>query len=272
MKPMDFRGRWVLVTGASSGLGQEMARQLAREHGANIVAVARRADRLEALKQELEPAGVKVLTMTADLSNVDDVDRVCNAVTQGESLYAAVLNAGITHFGDWHELGWDGFSKMLSTNVTGVVRFTTHLLPYLERQGEGGGVMLVSSMAGLAPVPYQAAYSGTKAFLVHYGCSLYHELQGKNVSITTFAPGGIATEMTEGERFNSLRNWLMPVDRCARSGLDGFRQRKYLHVPGVLYKVLAALSNVAPEPFASSRVAAEYRASLDAIRRASSAS
>ncbi|MBI3203396.1 MAG: SDR family NAD(P)-dependent oxidoreductase [Myxococcales bacterium] len=268
MKPMDFRGRWVLVTGASSGLGQEMARQLARDHGANIVAVARRAERLEALKQELEPTGVKVLPLTADLQKTEDVDRVIDRATEGEPLYGAVLNAGITHFGDYHELGWEGFQRMLSTNVTSVVRFTERLLPYLEKQGEGGGVMLVSSMAGLSPVPYQAAYSGTKAFLVHYGCSLYHELQGKNVSITTFAPGGIATEMTEGERFNSLRSWLMPVDRCARSGLDGFRQRKYLHVPGVLYKLLATLSNVAPEPFSSSRVAAEYRASLAAAKRA----
>ncbi|MBK7582141.1 MAG: SDR family NAD(P)-dependent oxidoreductase [Myxococcales bacterium] len=272
MKPMDFRGRWVLVTGASSGLGQEMARQLARDYGANIVAVARRADRLEALKQELEPSGVKVLPLTADLQNLDDVDRVVKTATDGEALYGAVLNAGITHFGDWHELGWDGFQRMLATNVTSVVRFTTQLLPYLEQKNDGGGVMLVSSMAGLSPVPFQAAYSGTKAFLVHYGCSLYHELQGRNVSITTFAPGGIATEMTEGERFNSLRNWLMPVDRCARSGLEGFRQRKYLHVPGVVYKLLAALSNVAPEPFASSRVAAEYRASLEAIRRENGAS
>lgn len=267
MKPMDFRGRWVLVTGASSGLGQEMARQLAREHGANIVAVARRADRLEALKQELEQSGVKVLPVVADLMKLADVDRVCKLATEGESLYGAILNAGVTHFGDWHELGWEGFERMLTTNVTSVVRFTTHLLPYLEKRDEGGGVMLVSSMAGLSPVPYQAAYSGTKAFLVHYGCSLYHEVQGKNVSVTTFAPGGIVTEMTSGERFNSLRSWLMPVDRCARSGLEGFRQRKYLHVPGVVYKLLAALSNVAPEPFASGRVAAEYRASLEALRR-----
>ena len=210
-----------------------------------------------------------MLPIVADLQKTEDVDRVCEATTQGEPLYGAILNAGITHFGDWTELGWEGFQRMLSTNVTSVVRFTTHLLPYLEKQNEGGGVMLVSSMAGLAPVPYQAAYSGTKAFLVNYGCSLYHELKERNVSITTFAPGGIATEMSESERFDSLRRWLMPADRCARAGIDGFRQRKYLHVPGVLYKVLAALSNVAPEPFATSRVAAEYRASLAASRRQS---
>jgi len=266
MKPMDFRSRWVLVTGASSGLGQEMARQLAREHGANIVAVARRADRLEELRQELEPSGVSVRPVIADLRKTEDVDRVFEEATRDVELYAAILNAGITHFGDWHELGWEGFQRMLETNVVSAVRFSTLLLPYFERQGQGGGMMLVSSMAGLSPVPYQAAYSGTKAFLVNYGCSLWHEMQGKNVSITTFAPGGIVTEMTAGERFNSLRGWLMPVDRCARSGIQGFRQRKYLHVPGVVYKLLATLSSFAPEPFASARVAAQYRASLEALK------
>ncbi|MCC6667447.1 MAG: SDR family NAD(P)-dependent oxidoreductase [Polyangiaceae bacterium] len=84
MKPMDFRGRWVLVTGASSGLGQEMARQLARDHGANIVGVARRGDRLQARKQELRPTGVKVLTMTADLQKTEDVARRARARRQRE--------------------------------------------------------------------------------------------------------------------------------------------------------------------------------------------
>lgn len=267
MKPMDFRSRWLLVTGASSGLGREMARQLALEHGANIVAVARRGDRLEELRRELEPSGAKVVPVVADLRHVQEVDRVFEEASRVGPIYGAVLNAGVTHFGDWHELGWEAFEHMLATNVTSVVRFTTLLVPYLEEQGHGGGVMLVSSMAGLSPVPYQAAYSATKAFLVHYGCSLYHELDGKNVSITTFAPGGIVTEMTAGERFNALRSWLMPADRCARSGIDGFRRRKYLHVPGVVYRALAALSNVAPEPFASGRVAAQYRASLEALRK-----
>ncbi len=269
MKPMDFRSRWVLVTGASSGLGLEMARQLAREHGANIVAVARRLDRLQALQKELEPTGVRVEPITADLTSMDDVDRAFDKASEiSGGLYAGVLNAGVTHFGDWNELDWDGFQRMLTTNVTSVVRLSSLLVPHLQERGEQGGILLVSSMAGLAPVPYQAAYSGTKAFLVNYGCSLYHELRDKGVSLTTFAPGGIQTEMTSGERFNSLRSWLMPVDRCARSGLEGFRKRKYLHVPGVVYKALAALSHVAPEPFASGRVAAEYRASLAALRRA----
>ena len=75
--------------------------------------------------------------------------------------------------------------------------------------------MIVSSMAGMTTVPYQTAYSGTKAFLVSFGTGLFHELRGRPVSMTTFVPGGIQTEMTSGKRFGPLRGWLMPVDQCA---------------------------------------------------------
>jgi short-subunit dehydrogenase len=102
---------------------------------------------------------------------------------------------------------------MLDTNVTAVVRMSSALIPELEKQG--GGLMVVSSMAGIHPVPYQTAYSATKAFLVHYGAGLWHELQGRNVSVTTYAPSGVVTEMTAGENFNALRKWLMPVEQAA---------------------------------------------------------
>jgi short-subunit dehydrogenase len=80
--------------------------------------------------------------------------------------------------------------------------------------------MLVASLAGLTPVPYQTAYSSTKAFLVHFGCGLWHELQGRNVSITTYAPGGIETAMTAGASFGGLRKWLVPVVSRKPSGCD----------------------------------------------------
>jgi short-subunit dehydrogenase len=268
MKPMDFNGRWVLVTGASSGLGWEMAKVLATRHGANVVVVARRMSRLEELKKELESTSrAKVVPIAADLSRVDEVDRVFQEATAAAPLYGAILNAGITHFGEYHELSWSDFEMMLATNVTGVVRLTTKIVPYLESRGEGGGVLLVSSMAGLTPVPYQTAYSATKAFLVNFGCGLHHETQDRGVSVTTFVPGGIKTEMTSGERFEALGGWLMPADRCALEAIDCFRRRKYLHVPGVVMRVGTALMGVVPQRFLTSRVAATYRGALEKVRK-----
>jgi uncharacterized protein len=269
---MDFRSRWVLVTGASSGLGYEMARQFALEHGANVIAVARRASRLEALKRELESrAGVKVETISADLAKLDDVERVFREATAKGPLYAAVLNAGVTHFGEYHELSWADFQTMLATNVTGVVRLTTLLLPYLEQRAEGGGLMIVSSLAGLQPVPYQTAYSATKAFLVAFGCGLWHETRDRGVSVTTFIPGGIKTEVTSSERFGPLTGWLMPVEPCAREGIQAFGKRRYLHVPGAFTRVGSAFLDLLPRRFVASRLAATYRGALRTAAAAAAA-
>lgn len=262
MKPMEFRGQRVLVTGASSGLGAEMARRLGKQ-GANLVLVARRAERLEELAADLRAGGSEVEIVPADLTKPEDVARVLEVCTS-KPLYAGILNAGITHFGYWDELDEDGFERMLDLNVRSVVKLVTNLVPHVE--GTDGGLMIVSSMAGLAPVPYQAAYSGTKAFLVHWGCALWHELEGRDLSLTVFAPGGIQTEMTEVKSFDSLRGWLMPVGACASSALSGFRKRKYVHVPGFLYRLMAWGNYIAPEPFTSSRVAAQYRASLESSK------
>jgi short-subunit dehydrogenase len=268
MKNMEFIGRRVLVTGASSGLGWEMAKVLAVQHGATVIPVARRMDRLLALKHEIEaqcPQSVE--PVAADLTNIDEVDRVFREVTAAGPLYAAVLNAGVAHFGEYHELSWQDFQAMLALNVTSVVRLTTHLLPYLERRAEGGGILLVSSMAGLTPVPYQTAYSATKAFLVHFGCGLFHETRDKNISVTTFVPGGIRTEMTAGNRFAALRGWLMPADRCAVEAIDCFRKRRYLQAPGAFMRAGSSLLGLVPKQFLGGRIAATYGSALEVARR-----
>lgn len=261
MNPMELRGHWVLVTGASSGLGREMAKILAVTHGANLLISARREDRLLELKAELEKsAGVKIDVCVADLSKLEDVDRLIEAATKGRALYGAVLNAGVTHFGPYAELSWDSFRTMLDTNVIATVRMSTALIPALEAQG--GGLMIVSSMAGIHPVPFQTHYSGTKAFLVHFGVGLWHELVGRNVSVTVYAPSGVVSEMTAGESFTPLRRWLMPVEQAASEGVDAFRARKYLHISGFMNRVGSVFARILPQRLATGLVAAQYRSAL----------
>lgn len=263
--PLEFKHRWVLVTGASSGLGLHLARKLALEHRANLVLVARREDKLRALAEELRQGGVEVETVAADLSRTEDVDRAFAEATNGRELYSAVLNAGVTHFGRHDELTWEGFQQMLATNVQGVVRMTMHLVPYLEQKAQGGGLMFISSMAGLVPVAYQSAYSGTKAFLVNFGCGLHHELRERNVSVTIFAPGGIQTEMTAGERFNTLRSFLMPVDQCAAAAIAAFKSRAYLETPGLANRLGYAVTRLLPGRLVTRQVAATYRSALEKV-------
>lgn len=267
MRPMNFNDRWLLVTGASSGLGQAMARQLAERHGANLIVVARRAERLEALRRELkESTAVEVYCLVADLSKAEDVERVYREATDGRHVYGVVLNAGVTHFGPHLELEWPAFLQMLATNVTSVVRLTTLFSEYMKEKDSDGGILMIASMAGFVPVAYQSAYSGTKGFLLNFGSALWHELKDENHSLTVFAPGGIATEMTEKAGMTgAMGKWdfmVMDADTCATHALRAFQRRDFIYVPGVFNRVGMHLLRILPRRFYFGQVAATYRNAL----------
>jgi short-subunit dehydrogenase/ABC-type lipoprotein export system ATPase subunit len=267
MGKMEFRGRHVLITGASSGLGLAMAKELARTHGAHLVLVARRRDRLEALREELEKSyGVQVAVIVADMTRAEDVERVFQEATAGRELYAAILNAGVTFFGHALEIPAGELEALIQTNVSSTVRLANAFARHLVERKNGGGVMLVSSVAGVSPLPYQAAYAASKAFLNSYGQALAEELRGSGVSISTFVPGGIDTEMMQKSGItsssSSLAAFLMPADRCARLAIEGFRARRVFFVPGPLYKLTALVSRVAPQGLVTWQAGNIYRGSL----------
>ncbi|TWR25631.1 SDR family NAD(P)-dependent oxidoreductase [Mucilaginibacter achroorhodeus] len=263
MNNLRLHNKWVLVTGASSGLGQEMARQLATLHKANLVIAARRADKLEQLKAELEKtAGVKVKVVVADLSTIEGADHVVAECLANGELYGAILNAGVTYFGRHSQLPWDKFESILKTNVIGVVRMANALVSHFETSKQEGGLMLVSSMAGFFPVPYQTAYSATKAFINAFGNALYNELTNPNFSITVFAPGGIATEMTHGAEFGELQGWLMPVQQAAKEAIRAFVTRKFNYIPGLMNRLGKVFMKFLPAKFIGGRMSKVYLKSL----------
>jgi uncharacterized protein len=196
-------------------------------------------------------------------------EAVCGAYAQATSehdLYGAILNAGITHFGDHLDLSWSEFKRLLDTNVSAVAQLTHLAVPYLLEKKQGGGVMLVASMAGVTPVPYQSAYSGTKAFLVAFGHGLWHELRGTEVSLTTFVPGGIATEMMDdnglSKHFGRGGLFIQSAETCARGALQAFKRRKHTHVPGLVNQAGVLASKLLPRSFMVGQVASEYRKAL----------
>ena len=271
MKRMQLESRWVLVTGASSGLGREIATQLARDHRANLILVARRQSRLEELQQELESEyGVQVRVQPADLSDLDQVERLFEVCTRECNIYAVVLDAGVTFFGRQQNLAWDEFQRMLATNVNSVVRLVNRFVPYLLSRNDGGGLLIVSSLAGIIPLPYQAAYSGTKAFLTNFGLALAYELRHENLSITVFAPGGIATEMLDKsglrEKFADSP-FTQSVTVCARSAIRAMQRRRRLAVPGVLNKIAATAARCVPRIALTALVGRAYQRALEAKPR-----
>lgn len=261
---LELRGRWTLITGASSGLGVEIARTIARDHGGHVLLVARRRDKLEALCEELRSKyGVQAACIVADLSRPEDVERIFAEATRERDIHAIILNAGVTYWGEAMKLGWSEFQSMLDTNVTSMVRLSSLFMPYLVERKTRGGLMLVSSVAGLIPVPYQAAYSGTKAFVTSYGQCLGQELRHTGVSVTVFAPGGIATELLDkaglSNRFKAGDLGVMSAEACAAHAVRAFMRRKELYVPGLLNQTLTLAARVLPRGFMAQRTAAMYK-------------
>ena len=267
MRALDFTNKWVLITGASSGLGYEMAYQLAHHHKANLIIAARRADKLNLLKSELEEeTGVQVKIVVADLSSPDDIDRLIEESVKNQELYAAILNAGVTYFGKHADLSQNEFDTMLQTNVKSVVHITSELVKHFEETEKEGGIMIVSSMAAIFPVPYQAVYSGTKSFVMSFVNALALEIKNPKLSLTVYAPGGIATEMTEGEKFNDLKKWLMPVKQAAKEGIYALKSRRFNFIPGTLNRMGSKFMKLLPRRFIMKQLAKTYLRSLLKIK------
>ena len=267
MHLLDLSGKYTLVTGASSGLGLEMARIIARDHHGHLVLVARRIDRLEALAGELREAHkVDVVCIQADMTKREDVTRTFEEATRGRAVTAAILNAGVTYFGRGLDHDFEHFEAMLATNVTSVVWLTQRFSHHILEKSPGGGVMIVSSLAGTTATPYQAAYSGTKAFLNNFGMALAEELIDEPVSVTVFVPGGIATEMGDksglSRKFKKGDVGMMDVDVCARRAIEGLVRRERFVVPGALNAFNDFILRFAPRAFASAMAARIYRDAL----------
>ncbi len=267
MKKLSFQGRYTLITGASSGLGLEMARHLARDHKSNLVLVARRLDRLEALAGELRPHGVDVVCIQADMTRREDVTRTFEEAVATRPVHAAVLNAGVTYFGRALEHDFDDFERMLATNVTSVVWLAQRFARHILEKSPGGGIMIVSSLAGTTPTTFQAAYSGTKGFLNNFGMAFAEELAEHDMSLTMFVPGGIATEMGDksgtGRKFKKGDVGMMDADACARVAVDGFARRQRFVVPGALNRLNDFVLRFTPRTVAAAMTARLYRDALE---------
>lgn len=194
MPPFDFAGANSLVTGASSGLGAEFARQLAAR-ASNLVLVARSADRLAALAEELQARHrVTVTTLPADLSLADEVSRVA-AVTATTGTHVLVNNAGFGTYGTFAGLDADREHAEMMLNVVAAVDLAHAALPGMLARRSGGIITVASSIA-FQPSPWQAVYGATKAFSLAFSEALWAETRGSGVRILALCPGPVATGFT----------------------------------------------------------------------------
>jgi uncharacterized protein len=251
--------RAALVTGASSGLGEEFARLFAAD-GVDLVLVARRRDRLEALASELRGARkISVHVIAADLAVPEEVERVVREVQAlPVEVEFLVNNAGLGRVGAFAEGPLDAQMVMVDVNVRALVRLSHAFLPGMLAR-KRGRVLNIGSTAGLQPGPFGAVYYATKAFVNSFTEALAHELKGTGVTATVSLPGATATEFASvaGSGSTALfKSGVMSSSEVARDAYRAMQRGTPFVVHGWKNRMLAFSVRLGPRSVVRSIAAA----------------
>jgi short-subunit dehydrogenase len=230
---LTFDGRVVFITGASSGIGQALAREFARR-GASLALVARRTDRLETLARELGRDGRRALALACDVTLDDDLGRAAAAVRETFGrIDVVVANAGFSVVGPFERLTLDDYRRQFETNVFGVLRTAAVTSGDLERSR--GSFVVIGSVSGHVAVPGSSAYSMSKFAVRAFAESFGHEMRRRGVSVTLISPGYVESELSRVDNCgvfhpdapNPIPSRLrMSAERAARKIVDAVARRR----------------------------------------------
>ena len=223
-----------LVTGASAGIGEAIAKLLAAE-GFNLVLTARRVDKLKALQASLSDE-VDVRVIPADLADPAGVRQLCEELDQ-TNIDVLVNNAGTMIHQEFIHLTTDEIDQLISLNITALTMLTHHFLLKM-RAVKSGRILNVASMAAFHPVPGLDIYAATKAYVLSLTESLAEELRGSGVSITALCPGLTATDMVDQRTARSVPPFFLTTpEQVASEGFEAMMKREVIRVPGSANKL-----------------------------------
>jgi len=241
----------VLITGASSGIGRELARLFAAD-GADLILTARREDRLKELAAELQQKyGTKSLLLPLDLAQPEAAEELFQRVQAAEMQVDVLINnAGFGQMGPFAEIPLARQLSMIGLNISALVALTYLFLPGMLAR-KRGAILNLGSTAAFQPGPNVNVYYATKAFVLSFSEALWKELQGTGVCVTCLCPGPTKTEFGDESAMHDtpvFKHNAMPVEVVARAGFQGIRKRKRLVMPGLLNRILSFSVRFTPRP------------------------
>lgn len=251
--PEPAADRTAVVTGASSGIGEEIARELVRR-GHGVTLVARSAAKLADLAAELGAQGVRAEVLATDLTDRQARADLLGRVTAlGLTPEILVNNAGLSTLGAVAKADPEAEMAMVELDVVAVVDLCTRFLPGMVERGRGG-ILNVASTAAFQPLPGQAGYGGCKAFVLSYTRSLGGELRGTGVTATTLCPGPVDTGFGETAGFaKEDADAALPAfmwetaEAVAKTGVEALDRGRPVAIPGPANRVAAMLAHLAPK-------------------------
>jgi short-subunit dehydrogenase len=265
----EIRERVVVVTGASSGIGAALARTLGKR-GATLALVARRAERLRALADEIAAAGGRASVHPGDVADRAVVERSAEEILHHHGRVDGLVNAaGFVHHGLVKDHPSDEVARLVDVNVLGTLHWTQALLPALRAQGSSW-IVNVSSFAGLIPQPDEAVYSATKAAITSFSAALGHEVAPLGIHVLAVHPVLVQTEMFTPEVMARMPKGsnarFISAEAFAEETLAALARRERSAVIPRRYRWVVRLRALAPERF--DRIVARTRlASLPDVTR-----
>lgn len=247
-------GKRALVTGASSGIGKELALLLAGE-GVHLVLAARRKDVLDAVAAECTGKGVRVEVVVADLGRVGAATELWRAATANGPIDIAINNAGFGYFRGFLDADWERDVEMLQLNIVSLVELSRRFLEARRGNAERAYLVNIASIAAYQATPNFAVYTSSKAFVRNFTEALHDEFAGTPTSVTCICPGGTHTEF-HAQAGAGDYGWLanrsmLSARRVAEITLAAMKKGKRNVIPGLLNKISCFGVRLVPRWFAS---------------------
>ncbi len=239
----------ILITGASSGIGYEMAKLLASK-GHDLILTARRKDKLEMLRTELEAKySNNVYVFTADLSNVTNAKQLYRDIkTSSLRVTMLVNNAGFGQYGPFDESSLEKEIEMINLNISSLVTLTKLFVSDMKEENRGS-ILNVGSLLSFFPFPYYSVYAASKAFVLSFSESIRSELAATNIRVNVLCPGPTDTEFTSDEmlKTNSYKSMKMEsAKKVGKKGVDLLLRKNSTSITGFMNNVVANTPRFSP--------------------------
>lgn len=241
----------ILITGASSGIGREMAFKLAKT-AKSLVLVARRTQRLQEVANRCREinSALNIQVISCDLANSSSIQKLLQQIEEQKiSVTVLINNAGLGDIGLFESIDSNKMETLLMVNVVGLTILTRGLIPKIMK-AERGGILNVSSGYGLTWLPFNAVYVGSKHYVSGFNVSLRTELAGTGITVSQLCPGPVATEFMSiaGNPFGvPVPSWIeISPERCAQIGLRGFARGREIIIPGFVMWCAINLGRIVP--------------------------
>lgn len=245
---MNSTRNYTLITGASTGIGYELAKLFAKDRH-NLILVARDEGKLETAKNELSKYNVEVKILSLDLSKSEDIQGLFNYVEMNKlNVDILVNNAGIGTFGDFSEIEWVKEEALIDINIKALTKLTKYFLPKII-ECKNGGILNVASTAAFCSGPRMAAYYASKAYVLNLTEAIYEECKDSGIRISCLCPGPVKTTFQDKagiKKSESAKKYLMDAEEVAKVSYKDFKKGKLIIIPGMKNKLLVIGNKLLP--------------------------